>query len=95
MKPVVPSLAEPSDKELLNERQHFLALADAFIAEAERDGIDLDDALSELRVRANIRRKKAEADGLQRLVNAEIEEDAKKAEEERRREKEAKKGKRT
>jgi CRISPR/Cas system-associated protein Cas5 (RAMP superfamily) len=45
----------------------------------------VDDALSEVKLRARINRKKAEAEDLQRIVQGEIEEEAKKAEEERRR----------
>ena len=44
-----------------HERRHFLALADAFIAQAERCDLDLDDALSELKLRARIKRSKSDA----------------------------------
>jgi hypothetical protein len=63
-----------------DERKDFLDLADAFIAQTERCGDSLDDALSEVRLRAKIRRKKAEAEEMERVVQGEIEEKAKKAE---------------
>ena len=76
--PDAPPSADPESPGY--DRRHFLALADAFIAQAERCGLDVDDALSELRLRARLRRKKAEAEELGRVVQAEIEESAKKAE---------------
>jgi DNA-binding transcriptional regulator YhcF (GntR family) len=44
-----------------HERRRFLALADALLAQAERCGYGLDDALSEVRLRGAIRRRKAAA----------------------------------
>jgi GntR family transcriptional regulator len=48
------------------ERRHFVRLMDALIVQAERCGYAIDDALSEVRARARIRRKKAEAEELER-----------------------------
>ena len=91
---VSPDAPPPSEPEPLeNERVHYLALMDAFIAQAERYGIDVDDALSELKVRARIKRSSADAKEMERTVKKEIRGAAKKAEEEYKKEKEAKKGK--
>ncbi len=45
-----------------DERKHFLHLADALIAQAERCGYGIVDALSEVRMRERMKRAKAEAE---------------------------------
>ncbi len=80
---VSPDAPPPSDPEPLEkERVHYLALADAFIAQAERYGVDIDDALSEVKLRARIKGKKADAKEMERVVKKEIRDAAMKAEEE-------------
>jgi len=42
------------------ERRHFLRLAEALIVQSERCGYGIDDALAEVRAKANIRRRRIE-----------------------------------
>jgi DNA-binding transcriptional regulator YhcF (GntR family) len=58
--------APPPSDDPGRERKHFLKLADAFIVQSERCGLDINDALSEVRLRASIRRRKAAAKELER-----------------------------
>ncbi len=58
--------APPPSDDPARERRHFLRLADSFIVQSERCGYGINDALSELRLRASIRRRKVEAKELER-----------------------------
>ena len=78
---VSPDAPPPTPPEPLeNERVHYLALMDAFIAQTERYGLDLNDALSELKMRVRIKRSRSDAKEMERVVKKEIREAAKKAE---------------
>ena len=49
--------APPPSDDPDRERKHFLRLADAFIVQSERCGYGIKDALSEVRLRASMRRR--------------------------------------
>jgi DNA-binding transcriptional regulator YhcF (GntR family) len=53
------------------ERKHWLRLAEALIVQSERCGLEIGDALSEVRLRASLRRRRIERELVERAAKRE------------------------
>ena len=68
---VPPPPVGGDDEQAGRERRHWLRLADALIVQSERCGVEIGDALSEVRLRASLRRRRIERELVERAAKRE------------------------